>query len=145
MTKVLPWAVLAFLVWTAWKGAQRTPEIASRIDPGRFYGALAEDSAGAAIMKERHVDFIDETLRALAMRRAEVAARPDSLVPGSLVTSESLELAQRRETARWYRESINFGQARYNLARQQALAESKRPEPLSCEPARERAVLKGKP
>jgi len=131
----LKWIVFFFMAWVAVRGAQRTPEIASRLDPGTFYGALVGDSANAAIMKERHVDFSSETLRALNLRLSEVVAKPESLAAGTLVSRESLAMAKRREMARWYRESINSEHARFNLERQHILAAGKPAEPISCRPA----------
>lgn len=131
----LKWVVFLFMAWVAVRGAQRTPEIASRLDPGTFYDALVNDGANAAIMKERHVDFIDETLRALNLRRSSDLSRPDFPAAGSLVTPASLARARERETARWYRESVNFEQARQNLERQRAFAANKPAEPVCCRPA----------
>jgi hypothetical protein len=131
----LKWIVFTFVIWVAVRGAQRTPEIASRLDPGKFYDALVGDSANAAIMKERHVDFSNETLRALDLRRTEAASNPESLAGGLLISRESLDRARERETARWYRENVNSEQARFNLERQQILAASKPAEPILCQPA----------
>ena len=130
----LKWIVFVFMAWVAVRGAQRTPEIATRLDPGKFYDALASDSANAAIMKERHVDFSAETLRALNLRQAEALADPGSLAAGARVSWESLERAKERETARWYRESVNSQQARFNLERQRTLAADKPAEPVGCAP-----------
>ncbi|MBF0481055.1 MAG: hypothetical protein HQK81_11065 [Desulfovibrionaceae bacterium] len=131
----LKWAIVLFLAWTAVRGAQRTPEIATRLDPGKFYDMLVKDLANAAIMKERHLDFVVETLRALNRRRTEamsgpVLPAPDA--PDAPVAREDLVLAWERETARWYRESVNLEQAELHLEAQRTVRAKAPVEPILC-------------
>lgn len=123
LTRLVKIGLFAALALTAWKGAMKTPEVASRLAPERFFNALANDGENSSIMKERHFDFNHQTGVALEIRLAELHQRGDTPPPDSLPTEARLARAIRKAEAKDMRNADYVDLAQEALARAKRMAD----------------------
>ncbi len=91
--------LLTALGGTIWKGFMKTPEAASHLRPQWYYDSLIGDGENSAIMKERHLDVLEATDKAVRVRLDELRSGVYKPAPGSLVSEESLTRAIRKDQA----------------------------------------------
>ena len=91
--------LLAALGGTIWKGFMKTPEAASHLRPQWYYDSLIGDGENSAIMKQRHLDVLEATDKAVRVRLDELRSGVYAPAPGSLVSEESLTRAIRKNQA----------------------------------------------
>jgi hypothetical protein len=133
LTSLVKLALFAALGLTLYKGLVKTPEMASRLDPPRFFRGLVNDAENSLIMKERHYDFNHLTLAALEMRQAELRTPgAQTPAPDSLVSPESLDLAVRKAQARDLRNADYVDLAREALERAENMRAKGWVMPLGC-------------
>ncbi len=131
LTRLVKIGLLAALALTFWKGLMKTPEVASRLDPERFYRNMIGDGENSLIMKERHFDFNHMTGIALEIRLNELRQRGDTPPADALTTKDRLERAIGKAEAKDMRNADYIELAREALERAKLMAAQGWRMPLS--------------
>ena len=114
LTRLIRIALVAGLILTAVKGAMKTPEVAGVFLADDYFLDLENDAEMSLIMKERHFDYNQETLKALELLRARIntAAPTDGLI-----SAQTLPLAIGKALAKDVRNADDLLLANENLER----------------------------
>lgn len=127
--------LVAALLATAYKGALRTADVASRLTPERFHRGAINDAENSLIMKERHYDFALATDQAVRIKLDEVLSGRTP-PPGSLVCETSLRKALEKGLATRLRNEEYLALAREKLERARRLEALGWVMPAGCSPTR---------